>query len=67
MKGQLQKKLLLQISWSFNISAKLIYSETKIPTENSLKLQSDLANGIYLVKVRLPDGSFDVHRLIINK
>ncbi len=51
----------------YDVSGKLIFIETKTSSNNILKLNSDLANGIYLVKVKLPDGSVDVHRLIINK
>ncbi len=51
----------------YDISGKLIFSETKTSSNNILKFQSDLANGMYLVKVKLPDGSVDVRRLIINK
>ncbi len=51
----------------YDISGKLIFSETKTSSGNILKLNSDLVNGIYLVKVKLSDGSIDVHRLIINK
>ena len=51
----------------YDISGKLIFSETKTSSNNILKLNSDLANGMYLVKIKLPDGSIDVHRLVINK
>jgi hypothetical protein len=51
----------------FDISGSLVQSENKnLKENNEIDLNSKLLNGTYLVKVKLGDGSFDVHRLVID-
>jgi hypothetical protein len=52
----------------FDITGKEILKESKYLQEgNQLKISNGLLNGTYLLKVKLEDGTVDVHRLIINK
>jgi hypothetical protein len=52
----------------FDITGKVVFEEKKTLNENNeIKLKSDLQNGMYLIKVKLEDGTTDVHRLIISK
>lgn len=51
----------------YDITGKLIMQEVKIVNENLINFNSALTNGMYLVKLKLPDGSVDVHRIIIEK
>jgi len=52
----------------FDITGKMIMQESKfLQNENEVKLSNNLYNGTYIVKVKLEDGTIDVHRLIINK
>jgi len=52
----------------FDITGRQVAKENKfLNGENQLNLSTNLLNGTYLVKVRLEDGTIDVHRLIISK
>ncbi len=52
----------------FDIKGKEVFKEVKYSQNGSqLDLSHNLLNGTYLVKVKLEDGTLDVHRLIINK
>ena len=50
----------------FDVTGKLVYSDVKLAMDNILTLKPGLTNGLYLVKVKLADNTFDVHRLIIE-
>ena len=52
----------------FDIAGKQVLKENKL-VENGkeLNLSNNLLNGTYLVKVKLQDGTIDVHRIIISK
>ena len=52
----------------FDITGKLVLTENSTDTkEAKFDLSNKLLNGTYMVKVKLQDGSFDIHRLIISK
>ncbi len=51
----------------FDIAGKLILKENKLVEQTEIQLKNDLSNGTYLLKIKLEDGSVDIHRLIINK
>jgi hypothetical protein len=51
-----------------DLSGRLIVKERMIIDEtNEITINRNLTNGTYIVKVFLPDGTYDRHRLIINK
>ncbi|MBK9283555.1 MAG: T9SS type A sorting domain-containing protein [Sphingobacteriaceae bacterium] len=52
----------------YDVAGKLVY-EDKLDTEalDNMEVRTTLANGSYLVKIKLQDGSFDLHRLLITK
>ncbi|MBK7667000.1 MAG: T9SS type A sorting domain-containing protein [Sphingobacteriaceae bacterium] len=47
-----------------DVTGKTVYIKTITETGN---LKPELENGIYMVKVKLHDGTIDVHRLVISK
>lgn len=47
-----------------DVTGKLVYVKTITETGN---LKPELENGIYMVKVKLLDGTMEVHRLVISK
>jgi PKD repeat protein len=51
----------------FDITGKLLISKKQVINENELQLTSDLPNGVYVLKVKLADGSTGVQRLIISR
>jgi len=52
----------------FDITGKQVLKENKFLEDgNELNINNSLLNGTYLVKVKLEDGTIDVHRLIISK
>lgn len=52
----------------FDINGKLILSENSTDSrESQFDLSNKLINGTYMVKVKLQDGTYDIHRLIISK
>ncbi len=52
----------------FDISDKLVFKQRNfVDTGTALEVSNDLLNGTYLVKVKLDDGTIDMHRLIISK
>jgi hypothetical protein len=52
----------------FDITGRQVYHESRqIDKEQQMNLGNDLLNGTYLVKVKMADGTTDVHRLVINK
>lgn len=52
----------------FDITGKEILKENRLLDDgDEIRMSQNLLNGTYLVKVKLQDGSTDVHRLIIDK
>lgn len=51
----------------FDITGKSVYSSKQVLNNKTVVLDPDLSSGTYLIKVKLNDGTTDVHRLIINK
>jgi hypothetical protein len=52
----------------FDITGREVYHENRqIEGEQQMNVGNSLLNGTYLVKVKLEDGTTDVHRLIISK
>jgi hypothetical protein len=51
-----------------DLTGRIIVNERMIIDEtNEISINKNLTNGTYIVKVFLPDGTCDRHRLIINK
>lgn len=52
----------------FDITGKEVIKENRILDDGEeIKMSNSLLNGTYLVKVKLKDGSTDIHRLLISK
>ena len=51
----------------FDVAGKLVLQETSFAIEDVINIKPELLNGTYLVKIKLPDGTVDIHRLIISK
>ncbi|MBA3682282.1 MAG: T9SS type A sorting domain-containing protein [Bacteroidetes bacterium] len=51
----------------FDISGKLLSKENRLTIGNELNISSSLLNGAYTVKIKLPDGTYDLHKIIITK
>jgi hypothetical protein len=58
-----QVEILILDMMGRRISRELIY----VAEGNEMHYRSTLINGTYLVKINLPDGTYDLHRLIIDK
>lgn len=50
----------------YDVAGKQIYFEMKKETMHEIKLNYNLVNGFYFVKIKFEDGTVDVHRLIIS-
>jgi hypothetical protein len=51
----------------FDVTGRLVWSEKKSGESNEFQLKNDLKDGMYLVKVKFDDGTYDIHHLIISK
>jgi hypothetical protein len=52
----------------FDITGRLVVTEKKAVGDSSeFQLKNDLKDGMYLVKVKFDDGTYDIHHLIISK
>lgn len=51
----------------FDMTGKLILRESKFISGNEINMSNILLNGAYTLKVKLPDGTYDLHKIIINK
>ena len=51
----------------FDMTGKLILKESKFISGNEINMSNSLLNGAYTLKVKLPDGTYDLHKIIINK
>jgi hypothetical protein len=52
----------------FDITGRLVWTKKKaVEDSNEFQLKNDLKDGMYLVKVKFDDGTYDIHHLIISK
>ncbi|MEO6303620.1 MAG: T9SS type A sorting domain-containing protein [Bacteroidia bacterium] len=51
----------------FDLSGKLLFKENKLISGNEINMSNNFINGAYTVKIKLPDGSYDLHKIIISK
>jgi hypothetical protein len=51
----------------FDITGKSVYNAKQTLNDKYIVLHTDLNSGTYLVKVKLSNGTMDVHRLVISK
>ncbi|MBL7919382.1 MAG: T9SS type A sorting domain-containing protein [Bacteroidia bacterium] len=51
----------------FDMNGKLLIREDKTVTNSEVNLSQLLLNGAYTVKIKLADGTYDQHKIIINK
>ena len=50
----------------YDMAGKIVLYKIEQLQQNKLQLNPNLTYGTYLVKVKLPDGTFDIHRLIVE-
>jgi hypothetical protein len=60
------EKLSIEIS-IFDMTGKLLLKENRLVIGDEISMSSSLLNGIYTVKIKLPDGTYDLHKIIISK
>jgi hypothetical protein len=51
----------------FDLTGKLVYSIKQNLNNGTIALHPNLNSGTYLVKIKLADGTTDIHRLVISK